>query len=113
MVRVEVGDAKPDGTSFVDFLGNRHFHSADVTGVPSAVCFAHFCDWRLPTIDELKEAGILPCSSASPCPTIPGYWSSTSEVGSTRALTWAFKDGIVDQISEDPALPARAVRRAL
>ena len=77
---------KPDGTAFVDFLGTLNGGESQ-NGVTIEGCFADECDWRLPTVEELK--GILiepyPCGT-SPCTTIPGetkvsssYWSSSTD----------------------------------
>jgi len=115
---------KPDGTLFTTFLaglnGGDYYNPTDLLdeSAGAGTCFANHCDWRIPTILELK--GILlapyPCGT-SPCidstfgPTqADGYWSSSS-----LALDYAwgvfFNDGFVGTgKGKDDGRHARAVR---
>jgi len=78
-------------TAFLDVLND--------VGGGGASCFAGHCDWRLPTVFELKEllqtVGGGSCSPPAPCfnPELPGltqtgpglndfYWSATTQAGS-------------------------------
>jgi hypothetical protein len=69
----------PDGTAFAVFLPTLN----------TPPCFAGSCDWRVPTIDELRTLSdrtrpgcvghTAPCSKALVDPTIAdNYWSSSS-----------------------------------
>jgi hypothetical protein len=83
------GTDEPDGTAFTDFLAKLNdptfgeaATSNDLTG-----CFAGRCDWRLPSIRELKT--ILDCSLPEPCldtavfgPSASSlYWSASTRDG--------------------------------
>ena len=66
----------PDGTAFTVFLA----------ALNAGGCYASHCDWRLPTLEELKS--IVDCSHGIPCvapifgPTQSSfYWSSSSLAG--------------------------------
>ncbi len=77
----------PDGTAFTEFLGQLNNCMSDGTSITGG--FAGHCDWRLPTIEELRgieDFGAAGCSSGGPCinpifgPTVADlYWSSTTE----------------------------------
>ena len=108
---------KPDGTAFVDFLGTLNGGESQ-NGVTIEGCFADKCDWRLPTVEELK--GILiepyPCGT-SPCTTIPGetvssfYWSSSTNADfPSFAWTVSFNSGHVNFVFKSGAPYVRAVR---
>lgn len=88
--RYRWGGTKPDGTAFIDFLGTlNNGLSKNATTITN--CFANHCDWRLPSIVELR--GILDrsapgCAAGKPCidskfgPTQPFYyWSATTADG--------------------------------
>lgn len=103
---------KPNGSAFVDFLGR--LNGGVSGGFVTTGCFANHCDWRLPTIGELRSILDLSapgCGSGAPCTTIPGetvslpfptgpdgssYWSSSTYSGTT-APAWGvqFSDGLV------------------
>jgi hypothetical protein len=90
----EVEGPAPDGTAFTNFLNTLN---GGATGVGNCVStnsvtqtggFDSHCDWRLPTIEELRtirDVTAPGCGSGSPCidpifgPTAASpYWSSTS-----------------------------------
>ena len=93
----------PDGTAFTSFLATLN---VGATGVGNCVSsdgntqtggFDNHCDWRLPTIAELRtiiDTSASGCGTGSPCidatfgPTAAsGYWSSTTFAGGP-SLAW-------------------------
>ncbi len=106
------GDAKQDGTMFTSFLatlnGGDYYNPADMldeTG-GTASCFANHCDWRIPTIAEMRtiiQQSASGCGSGSPCidpafgPTqATGYWSASALAGNASNVWFAnFFDGSV------------------
>jgi hypothetical protein len=86
----------PDGTAFTTFLyGLNGGTSPD--GVATSGCFTGHCDWRVPTIEELRgivDVSAAGCGSGSPCidpvfgPTQAlDYWSATTDA---RVPTFAW-----------------------
>jgi hypothetical protein len=118
------GGTSNNGSLFSSFLQSLNTPvSADGS---SSSCFANHCDWRIPTIEELR--GILlaqaPCG-VSPC--IDGifgstaanyYWSvSSSSTDLTQAWLVYFVDGSIVTLSKgpssDPHFPLQASARAV
>lgn len=90
-----------DGTVFTQYLSGLNLCTSDENGVPTFAGYAARCDWRLPTIDELR--GIVDCSFGSPCidpifgPTSPEkYWSGSTDATNLNRAWWVdFADGSV------------------
>lgn len=111
----------PTGTAFTDLLATLNANEAALSNgtVVQTGCFAGHCDWRLPTVLELKD--ILDAEGSDcvspPCTTIPGetaldyHWSSTG-LAENDTVAWAvsFEFGVVITDVKTNPRPVRAVR---
>jgi hypothetical protein len=115
---------EPDGTLFVEFLAKLNAAKSP-NGGNTTSCFAVHCDWRIPTVGELRSllTAEYPNCTSSPCidpafgPTQATsdlgsrYWTS-SRIGTVNAVAWTigFFRGSVAGNGKVHTLYARAVR---
>ena len=119
------GNGGANGTAFTVFLADLNAGRSFDGITTSRGCLGGKCDWRLPTVEELR--GILSaqypdCPVGRACTTIPGdavsflvnpgaYWTSSAYDGdSSQAWTVSFNDGFVRYEPKVSSRQVRAVR---
>ena len=117
----DVRGTTPNGTAFTAFLGTLN-GGVSADGSTTTGCFAGKCDWRLPTIGELRAIldAQYPSCTINPCTTIPGFTVSLVLLvvvylsRSVPAYAWVvfFDDGGVGlgDKNDDSLRPCRARR---
>jgi hypothetical protein len=117
---------RPDGAAFTTFLGTLN-NGTSSDGTTSTGCFAGHCDWRMPSIVELRTIIDLTapgCGNGSACidqtvfgPTVAFfYWSATTDATFpvfAWGVTFGDGQGSVFSVIEDAPLFVRGVRSAL
>jgi hypothetical protein len=112
------------GTVFTVFLATLN-NGADQNGPggvdsPITGCFANHCDWRLPSVVELKSIRAAGCATGKNLPCIDPafgptqadtYWSATTHIDNTRVTRNVnFGDGSNQLLPKTDGAYVRAVR---
>jgi hypothetical protein len=98
----------PNGTAFTTFLYALNGGTSS-DGSSTIGCFANHCDWRVPTIEELRGISLDPALG----PQNPGgTWSSSTFAGSPPNAWFGTGAGFSAVFKGSPSgnLPVRAVR---
>ena len=109
----------PTGSLHSDFLARLNYLNGGTTFWPFSLCFLKHCDWRIPTIEELRSIINVefPDCTVSPCidpifgPAFRGhYWSSSTNGDLQYVTTINFSIGSLGVVFKGVAIGARAVR---
>jgi hypothetical protein len=111
------GSTVQNGTIFTDFLVKLN-GTVNAATFATEGCYAAHCDWRLPTLDELKSIAIVASCGSAPCvqdalltPILSArYWTISSRSPTTGAWFLDFSSGAMAGNFKTFAYAARAVR---
>jgi Protein of unknown function (DUF1566) len=114
------GNYFQDGSAFSRFLGLMNFCTSNEDGSLVTAGFAGHCDWRLPSIAELKnivDMTVPGCGTGTPCidpifgPTsLSCYWSSSTVAGDEN-YAWCINGiGLVYDYPKFESFHVRGVR---
>jgi hypothetical protein len=113
------GDNNPDGTLYTIFIPAMNGQVLFGVGLTGFACFAGYCDWRIPTVNELRSllSVAYPNCTSAPCidqifgPAGTLYWTSSS-LANVPGSAWYvyFGVGSVESAPKSVGYLARAVR---